>query len=98
MGKPRCCNYCGQALPEVRLGVRLTELKARIFDLVQRGGRDGITSADLRAILSDESEMAPRTLISHVSQVNDLIEGSGYAIRGSGGTGSVYRLVQKTTR
>ena len=28
------CPSCGQALPEMRLGVRLTPLKARIFDAI----------------------------------------------------------------
>jgi hypothetical protein len=34
----RRCAYCDQALPQIRVGVRLPELKARIFDLVRRGG------------------------------------------------------------
>ncbi len=67
--------------------MRLTPLKARIFDLIQRGGLDGITSADLRDIL----EMNYEGLKSHIWQINDLIEDEGYRIKGSG---SVYRLVQ----
>ena len=29
----RSCNYCGQPLPEVRLGVRLTPLKAHVYQI-----------------------------------------------------------------
>ena len=42
MPGPSCCQRCGQRLPEIRLGVRLTPLKARIFDLIRRAGPDGI--------------------------------------------------------
>lgn len=45
--KERCCHYCGHPLPETRLGVRLTPLKARIYDIVQRAGIDGISAQDL---------------------------------------------------
>lgn len=46
----RVCSYCGQTLPDIRLGVRLPPLKATIFDLIQRGGPDGIPAEDLFAV------------------------------------------------
>jgi hypothetical protein len=88
--KERCCHYCGQTLPEMRLGVRLTALKARIFDLVQRGGIGGIDREDLFDIVFGDSDVARSNLKSHISQINELIEDSGYRIAGR----SVARLEQ----
>jgi hypothetical protein len=88
--RERHCHYCGQALPETRLGVRLTPLKARIFDLIQRGGDDGITSADLFNIVFSDGGHSRETLKAHVYQINELIENEGYRITNGG---SVYRLV-----
>jgi DNA-binding winged helix-turn-helix (wHTH) protein len=86
----RHCHYCGQPLPEIRLGVRLTDVKARIFDLVQRGGRDGIDRGDLFEIVFGDSGVARSNLKSHISQINDLLEDAGYRIVGR----SVARLEQ----
>jgi hypothetical protein len=83
--RTRCCHYCGQTLPTLRLNRRLTELKARIFDLIQRGGEDGILARDLRDIL----DMSANTLKAHVQQINTTVLGSGYRIYGRGG---IYRL------
>lgn len=87
----RHCHYCGQPLPEVRMGARLTLMKARVFDLVQRAGPDGIDGRDLFDITYAGQEAPGRdALKSHVKQINELIEGSGYMIRGYG----TYRLVR----
>ena len=90
--KPRCCHYCGQALPEIRLGVRLTALKARIFDIVMRAGVDGISTADLYDIVCNEGQTRD-TLKAHIWQINDLIRDEGYLIKGLGGH---YRLAAAT--
>ncbi len=92
--KSRLCPYCNQALPEVRLGVRLTPLKARLFDLVQRGGEDGIPGNDLRDILWPDEQLSVKTLAVHVNQINELIEDEGYRIKGSMSRPSVFRLVK----
>jgi hypothetical protein len=70
----RRCHYCGSPLPEIRLGARLPIMKARLFDLIQRSGADGILVEDLRAILG----VNERCLKSHVHQLNEMIAGSGY--------------------
>lgn len=88
--KPRCCNYCGQTLPETRLGVRLSPLKARIFDIVTRAGPDGISSADLFNIICTEGQ-SRETLRAHIWQINDAISDEGYRIKG---TDSFYALVK----
>jgi hypothetical protein len=41
--------------------VRLTPLKARIFDLIQRGGDDGITCADLFDIVFGDGKHSRET-------------------------------------
>ena len=84
------CDNCGQALPEIRLGVRLTPLKARLFDLVKGGGINGIHSDDLYSRLYPEGGGSRHTLKSHVRQINELIADEGYRIEGKG---SFYRLV-----
>ncbi|MGO9049407.1 MAG: hypothetical protein ACLP19_27200 [Xanthobacteraceae bacterium] len=97
--KTRCCAYCGATLPETRLGVRLTSIKAHIFDLVQRGGADGVPREDLYAIIADGlRETAPRDaenvahiVRNHILQINELIADEGYRIEGR----SVARLVRK---
>lgn len=78
----RHCSYCGQPLPEIRLGVRLTPLKARIFDLIQRGGQDGIDRGDLFELVFGGAGQCRETLKAHIHQINELIEDSGYRIVG----------------
>src|SRR5262245_12764897 len=89
------CHYCGQALPELRLGVRLTALKARLFDLVQRSGIDGISSDDLCSLLYPDGGGSHQTLKAHVWQINEMIADEGYRIDGRG---SSYRLVDMRKR
>jgi len=81
------CPRCGQALPETRLGVRLTPLKARIFDLVRRSGADGIDRHELFDIVFGDDDAHARrhsyeTLKAHITQINELIEDAGYRIEG----------------
>lgn len=98
MPAARRCPYCDQVLPEFRLGIRLPPLKARIFDLVQRGGRDGIELEDLWALTyngnspkdhGNRGERKRSTLRMHVFQINEEIADAGYRIVCSGGS---YRL------
>src|SRR5262245_7042895 len=89
------CHYCGQALPELRLGVRLTALKARLFDLVQRSGIDGISSDDLCSLLYPDGGGSHQTLKAHVWQINEMIADEGYRIDGRG---SFYRLINMHKR
>jgi len=89
------CDYCGQALPEMRLGVRLTALKARLFDLVRRSGIDGIHSDDLHSLLYPDGGCSRDTLKAHIWQINELIADEGYRILGRG---SFYRLSNTRSR
>jgi len=89
--RPRCCSYCGQSLPETRMGVRFTPLKARIFDVVMRAGPDGISARDLFGIVYENGEKSRATLKAHVWQINDAITQAGYRI---GGYDGFYRLTK----
>jgi hypothetical protein len=95
MAGERRCPYCNQVLPEFRLGVRFPNgVKARIFDLVQRGGVDGIPCDELHGIVFGGRIRQPvtKTLKAHINQINELIEDSGYRISGRSGA---YRLSRK---
>jgi hypothetical protein len=78
------CPHCHQPLPEMRLGVRLTPLKARIFDIVQRAGRDGIERNDLFGIVFGDQERrhSYHTLKAHIFEINELLADAGYRITG----------------
>jgi hypothetical protein len=82
------CPHCGQQLPTVRCGVRLSPLKARLLDAIRRAGPDGISSADL--INELHLPFKRKTLAAHAWQINELLELTEYRIRGRGG----YRLVR----
>jgi hypothetical protein len=98
------CPHCDQPLPQTRVGVRLPDLKARIFDLVARAGAAGISGEDLFAIAYNDDapigkgirlQRSRKTLKSHVGQINELIEDSGYRIFCSGrNPTSTYRLAR----
>jgi hypothetical protein len=76
----RNCPCCGQALPEVRLGARLTPLKARIFDIIARAGAGGVQADDLQALVFSKGQ-GLGGLKAHVWQINELIADEGYHIR-----------------
>ncbi len=74
------------------MGAKLTPMQGRIFDLVQRGGVNGILTADLYDIL----KMNQNTLKQHVYHINGELQLCGYRIHGSGaGHRGVYRLVKE---
>jgi hypothetical protein len=89
-------------LPQIRVGVRLPELKARIFNLVRWGGGDSIGSDDLFTIPYNDNvptgkgirhECNRKTLKAHVQQIKELLEDGGYHIICRGRSPySTYRL------
>jgi DNA-binding response OmpR family regulator len=90
------CKACGQPLPDIRAGVRLTPLKARIFDAIKRAGPDGISADDLFALVysARERRASRRTLKAHVWQINDQLADAGqYRIVGVRGNGRSFALV-----
>ena len=89
--RAQVCNYCNQPLPTHRMNVKMSPIEGRIFDLVTRGGNDGITLRDLVDILwpDDPAPAATRSLRVHVSNLNEKLALRGYRLVGYG---SVYRL------
>jgi hypothetical protein len=88
----KLCPRCHRPWPEVRLGVPLTQLKARIFDAIRRAGPDGIASG---AIIEELALPVSRTTLkAHVWQINERLADSGYQIVGRNG----YRLQRAPRR
>ena len=71
----KLCSHCHQPLPELRAGVRLSALKARIFDAIERAGSNGITIEDINAICFDGQASAVNVR-THIHQINDALAGS----------------------
>ena len=78
----RLCAYCKQPLPDLRLGISLTPLKARIFDIIQRGGADGVDRRDVFDIVFGQTNNDYKTLKAHINQINEKIASTGYRIQG----------------
>jgi hypothetical protein len=68
-------------MPEVRAGVRLSKLKAHIFDVVKRADSNGITIEDINAICFDGKAKAVN-IRTHIHQINDSLAGTDFEIRG----------------
>ena len=73
------------------MGAKLTPMQGRIFDLVQRGGVDGITTRDLCDIL----KIVPNTVKQHVYLINGELQLCDYRIYGRAGRVGVYRLIRE---
>jgi hypothetical protein len=88
------CAKCGQDVSDIRYGIRLTGLKTRIFDAIERAGVDGIATPDLFDIIfvSDSRRPSIRTLKSHVWQINQTLRGTGVHIYGRGGAMRLVRI------
>ena len=85
----KLCACCGQPLAEYRLGIRLTPLKARIFDAIKRRGSERIQAREIGN---------PVTVKSHVWQINDLLEETDWRIDGLRGVHGGYRLERRHIR
>jgi hypothetical protein len=77
------CPHCHQPLPrKLRAGTPLTQLKARIFDLVRLS--NGISSDEINSIVF-EGKARRTTIRSHIYQINEALAESGVSIRSYGG-------------
>lgn len=77
----RCCHYCGQDLPEHRLGVRLAPLEGRIFDYILTAGAGGISNDDLHELCTD-GKRQKHTINVHIYNINEKLSETGYQIVG----------------
>lgn len=66
---------------ELRTGVRLSPLKAHIFDVVEHAGSNGITIEDINTICLDGRASAVNVR-NHIHQINDAPAGTDFEIRG----------------
>lgn len=80
------CMSCGRLIVA---GRPLTPLKARIFEAIRRGGRDGIDVADLYDLLAGDRWRSKYILKAHVWQINQMLAGTGTRI---GRFGNTYRV------
>lgn len=88
----RICECCGQSLQDVRGGVKLTPLKARIYDLIK--GRPGITRKELcELIYGTVSEGRMFTIGSHVKQIRDKFVATDITVRAAPYYG--YRIAKR---
>jgi hypothetical protein len=77
----KLCPHCHQPVPECRAGVRLSPLKAHIFDVIKRAGFNGIPIEDINAICFDGRATAVNVR-THIHQINDALAGTDFQIRG----------------
>jgi hypothetical protein len=89
----KLCSCCHQPLPEIRAGVRLSPLKAHIFDAIKRAGVDGIPLEVVNTLVFDGRTTAVNVR-NHVHQINDALAGSGLQLSGQDPRG-FYRIVRE---
>lgn len=93
----RRCPTCGRPMPELRSGVELPRVKARILSMVMR--HPGINADDLADWLyGNDINGGPdggrKTVHVHINQINRLLKLAGESIRLRGGKYTGYQLVQ----
>ncbi len=89
------CPHCRQPLINTRHGVRLSPIKARIFDAVERAGDAGVTRVALERLLYDHT-VSDKTVKAHVAQINDLLAHTDMRIRSDfAGRHRSYHLVRR---
>jgi hypothetical protein len=75
------CPRCHQSVDDIRLGVRLTPLKASLFDRIKAAGDIGISTTQIiQEVYRDRSLIKDTTIKSHVNQINDLLAGTEWRI------------------
>ena len=93
-GAMTTCPHCGHSLPKRGAGVRLTPLKARIYEAVRRAGPAGIDADELFGLIYGGTPASRWTLKAHIWQINDVLQDPGRRILGQRGNGGRYRLAR----
>lgn len=89
------CPHCRQPLINTRLGVRLSPIKMRIFDAVERAGDGGVTRAALELLLYDHM-VSDKTVKAHIWGINEMLAHTDVRIRSDrSGRAATYRLVNR---
>jgi hypothetical protein len=87
------CPHCRQIIGHERCGVRLTPLKAELFDIIKRAGDIGVTSVELihSALYRDRRTVSHLTVKSHIWQINELLEETDWVIQSEADYGTSER-------
>lgn len=88
---PPRCPHCGRVMQHVRAGVKMTPIKARIFDLIF--DRPGISRAEIAETIFKTRERT-KTVAAHIWQINELLQSTDVRLRGLSFYG--YRVVSIT--
>jgi hypothetical protein len=85
---------------QTRLGVKLTPLKAWIFDRIDRSGSSGIEGDALweRLCVVAPRKKNRKTLKVHIHQINNALRASEYRIVCERGNAPVYRVMRPSPR
>jgi hypothetical protein len=75
------CPLCYQTIGTMRLGVRLTPLKAALIDKIKAAGDVGIASEELMNALWEHGAVSADTVKAHIWQINSLLEETDWVIR-----------------
>ena len=75
------CPACGQSTKDVRYGVALSPVKARIFDAVKMANEIGVTSYEVIGLVY-EGRKKPKlhTIKSHIFQINEMLANTNFRI------------------
>jgi hypothetical protein len=88
------CPHCRQPLINTRLGVRLSPIKARIFDAVRRAGDAGVSRESLERLIYDRP-VSDKNVKAHVLQINEMLAHTEWSIRSDfAGRHRSYHLVR----
>ena len=91
----KCCPHCHQPMPEWRAGVRLSPLKAHIFDVIKRADCEGVSIETINALCFDGCSTAVNVR-THIHQINDALAGTDIQIRGgSAGMVGFFHIVKQ---
>jgi len=72
----------------------MPELKARLFDMIKRGGSAGVDGEDIFHAIFFGRKCKRSIVKVHVCQINDLLIETDYRIVASRGKYPIYRLVK----
>lgn len=78
-GKVTICPTCNRPLPDIRLGIELTPLKARMFDLIKSSGDNGCTVQRMNDKIWDGNSNRSN-IKSHIFQLNEMLSDTEYVI------------------
>jgi hypothetical protein len=94
MASEHVCQGCGK---QMRLGLHMPPVKARIIDLIKAAGEIGITQPELTQSIYGDVKRSPKTMLGHLLQINERLayEKSNWFIRHEGrGPNARWHLVR----